>query len=612
MGTSAVSDAGPKHRVTRHRVMWHRVMRQKGMRRMRWRAIVPVTVVCVVAMVLAACGGIPDDSLPQPISSFAREGPTNAVPVPQPDMDPEALVRAYLKATAAPADAHAAARRFLTASAAAQWDERGDAVILDDINTYVDQRSQTAVRMRLVGDNVGLLKANGQLLPATGQVEATLSLTWVGKQWRIDGSLPDSTMIDRSQFEVSYRSVSAYFTDRTRTRLVPDPRWLYGGSDSDPTTLVNTLIAGPATNLSAALDSALPSGAALRGPVTSTAGGGGVRIDLTGIGNPSIRDRTVLAAQIVWTLNGADIGGPYLINADGAPLVADRSGGWQTTDLRSFDPSATPSTNVGLNVIRDGALIKVIDDRTVPVPGSLGSGRSLRAAAISLDGSRVAAVLAADGSDPRLNLTVADYGGEPTVVTSGTSMTRPSFGPGKDTVWAVVDGKPIEWIRDDSGTTRIVDIDTGQVDALVRGPITELQIAPDGIRAALIVSGQVIFAVLATNANGQLTFDKPQIAAYNIGNRAVSLDWAAPTTVMVAREATDSPVVQVSISGTPAVGLLSGNVSPPVRAVVANPTTVYIADQRGVLRLGSTDGQADEYWTEVEPAMSPGTIPVIP
>ncbi|MGC4933639.1 MtrAB system accessory lipoprotein LpqB [Gordonia sp. DT30] len=573
------------------------------------RLLLPI--LCVIAALLAACGGIPDDSLPQPISSFAREGPTNAVPAPQPDMDPEALVRAYLKSTAAPTDAHAAARKFLTPSTAAQWDERGDAIILDDINTYVDQRSQTAVRMRLVGDNVGVLKADGQLLPATGQVEATLTLTRVGNQWRIDGTLPDRTMIDRNQFEVSYRSASMYYSDPARTHLVPDPRWLYGGSDSDATTLMNTLIGGPAGDLSAGVDSALPTGAALHGPVSALPGGG-VRIGFTGIGNLSSRDRNLLAAQVIWTLNGADIGGPYVIDADGAPLVAERADGWQTTDVRTFDPSVQPTTDVGLNLIRDGALLKVIDNGTAPVAGPLGSGRSLRSASISADGRRVAAVLAGDGPGARLNLAVGDYGEAPATIASGASVTRPSFGPDGDTVWAVVDGRPIEWRRDDAGGARVLDVDAGQVGALVRGPITELQIAPDGVRAAMIVAGQVVFAVLAANAEGQLTLDQPKMAAYNIGNRAVSLDWASPTTVMIARDATDSPVVQVSISGTPAVGLLSGNVSPPVTAVVANPTTVYIADQRGVLRLGSTNGQADEYWTEVEPAMRPGTIPVIP
>lgn len=577
-----------------------------------YRRSAAMVIIGLVLALLTACGGVPTSSSPQPISSFARQGPSDSVPEPQADMDPEALVRAFLKATAAPADGHAAARKFLTTSAAGQWDDRGAALILDEINTYVDQRSENSVRMRLVGDNVGVLMSDGQLTPATGRVETTVTLSKVGRQWRIDGTLPERTMIDRTQFEVTHRAVSAYFTDRTRSHLVPDPRWLYFGLDSDATTLVGVLLAGPAADLASAVDSALPTGASLRGPVTPGANGG-VRIELVGIGNLSVRDRTVLAAQIIWTLNGADIGGPYVINADGAPLLADRASGWQTADVRSFDPTVMPATDVGLNVIRDGALLKVTDTGTVAVGGPLGTSRLVRSAALSADGRKVAAVLAGEGADPRLNLTVGDYGSATAPIASGLTVTRPSFGPGSDVVWAVVDGKPIQWVRDDeTGEPRIAEIDPGQVNALVRGSITDLQVAPDGVRVGLIVGGQVVFAVLATNADGRLTLAHPRIAAYNIGSRAVSLDWASPTTLMIARESWDSPVVQLSINGTPAVGLLSGNVSPPVTAVVANPTTVYISDQRGVLRLGSSNGQADEYWTEVEPAMTPGTIPVIP
>ena len=155
-------------------------------------------------------------------------------------------------------------------------------------------------------------------------------------------------------------------------------------------------------------------------------------------------------------------------------------------------------------------------------------------------------------------------------------------------------------------------VDASAIQGVARGAITELQVAPDGVRVALLVGGQVVFAVVSTNADGEVSLTSPRIAAYNIGNRAVSLDWASPTTLMIAREAPESPVVQLSINGTPAVGLLSGNLSPPVRAVVANASTVYVGDQRGVLRLGSTNGQPDQYWTEVEPAMIPGAIPLLP
>lgn len=560
-------------------------------------------------MVLAGCGGIPNSSSPQPINSFQRQGPTEAVPSPQPDMDPEALVRAFLKATAAPGNAHAAARRFLTPSSAQQWDERGDTIVLDDINTFVDQRSQNSVQMRLVGDNVGILKSDGELMPATGRVETSLSLVRSGEQWRIDGALPDGVMVDKTQFEAGYRAVSLYYTDPTREHLIADPRWLYAGQDSDATTLVNKLLDGPSAGLAPAVDSALPSGASLRTPVTPLAGGG-ARIDLTGLGNPSVRDRNTLAAQIIWTLDGADVGGPYVITADGAPLLADRSAGWRTTDVRAFDPNAMPVTDVGLNVIRDGALLKVTDAGTTPAGGRLGTGTDVRSASIAPDGERVAAALARPGSG--LNLAVGPYGGDPATITGGMSVTRPSFGADDDTVWAVVDDRPVQWVRDPAGATRLQTVDATQIGRVAGGPITELQVAPDGVRVAMIVSGQVVFAVVATNENGQASLVNPRIAAYNIGNRAVSLDWASPTVVVIARDAPESPVVQLSTNGTPAVGLLSGNVAPPVRAVVANPSTIYIGDQRGVLRLGSTNGQPDEYWTEVEPAMAPGVIPVLP
>lgn len=569
-------------------------------------------VVALVALALAACSSIPDSSSPQPITAFARTGPTNAIPTPQADMDPESLVRAFLKATADPDSGHRAARNFLTNASSEQWDDRGDMVVVDEINVFVDQRSEQAVRLRLIGDNVGTLKSDGQLLPATGRVETSLSLVKSGDQWRIDGPLPNGTMIDRRQFDATYRSVTLYFTDRNMQRLVADPRWLYAGKDTEPTVLIDHLIAGPSVELNGSVDSAFPNGSALRGPVTALPGGG-VRIELTGIGSSPVRERTALAAQIIWTLDAADIGGPYFINADGGPLVPERASGWQVADVKAFDPTAVPATDVGLNIIRSGALLKVTDSGTAPVGGSLGTSRAVRSADISPDGQRVAAALAHVGPGPALDLVVGPYGTEPATMISGDTLTRPSFGVDSNTMWAVVDGRPIQWVRDESDNgQRVTTVDASSVATVVRGPITELQICPDGVRVAMIVGGQVVFAVVSTNAEGGVTLTSPRIAAYNIGNRAVSLDWASPTTLMIARDAVESPVVQLSINGTPAVGLLSGNLSPPVRAVVADQNTVYAGDTRGVLRLGSTNGQPDQYWTEVESAMSPDTIPVLP
>lgn len=66
------------------------------------RAVLALALGIAALLLVTACGAIPNDSSPQPIKSFEREGATNAVPVPQADMDPEALVRAFLKSTVDP------------------------------------------------------------------------------------------------------------------------------------------------------------------------------------------------------------------------------------------------------------------------------------------------------------------------------------------------------------------------------------------------------------------------------------------------------------------------------------------------------------------------------
>lgn len=129
---------------------------------------------------------------------------------------------------------------------------------------------------------------------------------------------------------------------------------------------------------------------------------------------------------------------------------------------------------------------------------------------------------------------------------------------------------------------------------------------------ALIVAGQVLFAVIEERDGRQVDLAHPRFAAYNIGNRAVALDWASPTTLVVARDATESPVTQVPVSGLPAVGLASGNLAPPVHAVAANLSSIYVADTRGVLVLSTSSGDRDQTWADVPAAKGPEMAPVLP
>jgi hypothetical protein len=56
----------------------------------------------------------------------------------------------------------------------------------------------------------------------------------------------------------------------------------------------------------------------------------------------------------------------------------------------------------------------------------------------------------------------------------------------------------------------------------------------------------------------------------------------------------------------------SRNLAMPVTTVAANPSTVYVADARGVVQLSASTAEGDPTWTEVRPLMVAGTLPVLP
>ncbi|MGZ8176677.1 MtrAB system accessory lipoprotein LpqB [Williamsia sp. SKLECPSW1] len=565
-------------------------------------------VLAVTAAILSACVSIPTSSSPKPIGTLPSRGPSAAVPTPRAGMTPEALVRDFLKASANPGSNHQAARQYLTKSAADAWDDRGDALIVDQISVLTDARTDDSYSVRIIADNTGALSTDGHLTPATGRVESSLRLTSVDGQWRIDGALPRGVMIDRTQFTSSYRSHNVYFPSPSGERLVADPRWVYATGGSVADQVIDLVVGGPSAELAPAVRPVLPGSDAIRASVGSN-NAGGRTLTFAGLGSVDARGRALFAAQVIWTLATADVPGPYVINADGAPLDERYADGWTTADVASLDPSAPSRSSTGLLVIRSGSLDRVTDTTLTPVGGPLGTSGAVLSAAVSENGERVAAVTRTSTGE---QLVLGDMGGPVTTVVSGQVITRPSFGADDDTVWAVVDGRVERFRRDATGTVSGGDtVPSSGLAAAARGDITDLQVSRDGARVAAVVGGVPVFGVVATATDGTVSLTGVRVAAFNIGSQAASLDWVSGDTVVIARRTVDSPIVQVTVDGTPAVGLLSGNLTPPVTAVVGDRTTLYAADARGVLRLGSTNGDPDQYWNEVGPTVGTGAIPVI-
>ena len=143
------------------------------------------------------------------------------------------------------------------------------------------------------------------------------------------------------------------------------------------------------------------------------------------------------------------------------------------------------------------------------------------------------------------------------------------------------------------------------------GIVTDLQLSRDGTRAAMVINGQVILASVEQNQDGQFQLTYPRRLGFGLGNTVVSLAWRTGDDIVVSRTDPQHPVSYVNIDGVNSDGP-SRNLVMPVTTVAANPSTVYVADQRGVLQLSASASSDDPGWSEVHPLMVAGAIPVLP
>ncbi|MDF2828859.1 MAG: sporulation/spore germination protein, partial [Mycobacterium sp.] len=107
------------------------------------RRAVAAMAAIVIGVSLVGCAGVPSSSAPQAIGTVERPAPPS-LPTPNPGMDPDVLLREFLKATADPANRHLAARQFLTESASQAWDDAGSALLIDRV-VFVETRGPERV-----------------------------------------------------------------------------------------------------------------------------------------------------------------------------------------------------------------------------------------------------------------------------------------------------------------------------------------------------------------------------------------------------------------------------------------------------------------------------------
>ncbi|MGL5442835.1 MAG: LpqB family beta-propeller domain-containing protein, partial [[Mycobacterium] stephanolepidis] len=346
---------------------------------------------------------MPSSSSPQAIGTVQRPLPPG-VPAPTPGMEPETVLREFLKATSEPLNRHRAARQFLTESGSRTWDDAGDAVLIES-PAFADRRGIDRWTINVRANKLGTLSDIGVFETAQGDIQdPQFTLVKVNGEWRID-SLPNGVFLDWAQFQTTYRRYTVYFADPAGRTVVPDPRYVaVNDPDQLATELVYKLLSGPRPELAGAVRNHL-SGLRLRGPVTRADGSrvdvgrgyGGVRVELEGDLTPDQRTRQFLAAQVIWTLSRAGIAGPYVLQVNGAPLDEQLSQGWSTQNVASTDPGASEGAGVGLYGLLNGSLVTVDRDAAAPVRGSFGQVGNQVSAALSRSGRQVASVIRVQG-----------------------------------------------------------------------------------------------------------------------------------------------------------------------------------------------------------------------
>ena len=161
-----------------------------------------------------------------------------------------------------------------------------------------------------------------------------------------------------------------------------------------------------------------------------------------------------------------------------------------------------------------------------------------------------------------------------------------------------------------SGQPARIPIDATAVQTRFPGAINELALSRDGTRAAMVIEGKVILAGVEQTAGGQYALTHPRRLGFGLGDTAVSLSWRTGDDIVVSRTDSQHPVSYVNLDGVNSDGP-SRNLLIPVTTVAANPSTVYVADPRGVLQLTGSAAEDDLQWAELRPLMTGGAIPVL-
>ena len=545
-------------------------------------------VTAVATATLSGCASLPTNSAPHVIRSFNPVETETQAAGPEKDQAPDLLLRDFYAASARPDADYEAARAYLTDGASAAWDPSGQTLVVDSIGMTTLPGSPVGQRSYSVhGSVVGSVRQGGSYTPERGTYEATIDMEMVDGQWRIS-SLPEGVVLERTELRNQYQPYNLYFFDDDDRELVTDRRWVHSQRDTLASDLIGLLMEGPSERLLPALTSSLPSSASYTGEQDGA-------YTFTGFAGVSEDERARFAAQVVWTLATAGVTGPYTLQADGQPLL-DGATDLDTDDFIAASPLVETVGETTLYALAGGKVVRVDERSTQPVEGTLGSADDV--AAVDIAGGEWAAIFGkpGDGADDVFRIGTLGGAGEE-VMRAGT-FTRPTFEPDASAAWTVADGTRVLRTVESAATGKLT---TGEVEVElpegVDGNISVLRLSRTGTRVVMVIDGSLYTGIVRREASGERSVVNVYEYAHELDGSVISAEWRPDGSLLVGTT-TSTPVMRVEQDGSSMTAMSSGNISAPVVAVAASPSTLYVTDANALLQVPAS-GADNPIWREV-------------
>ena len=576
------------------------------MLRAKYRKTAVVGTAAAVLFV-SGCSTLPNNTGPQVVGTYQQQpdGPEEVI-APQPGDDPDLTLRDFYQASAVPGNDHEVARGFLTDNAREAWDASGDVMVVDSLDIVTASASKQSSRdneraFTVRGTIIGRLKSGGAYVPENEGYEAVIYMKKQDDRWRVDG-LPAGVVMERNEMRNHYTPQSLYFFKQSNDVLVPDRRWLYKGGEQSESTLLTLLMEGPSASIA---------------PATRRAAGENVTFagydreqgyQFEGLADLDAQDRTLFAAQLVWTLTEAGHTGPFKVKADGGDLVEGMDS-LSVDDFADYNPEEKSSTSLSkLYALNEGNLLEVDDGVAEHVKSTLGSSGDVQSVDVA-DSGLVAAVRRKSNND--FSLQIGELDGQLQDSVDGPTLARPTFEYNGQAAWTVVDGDRIVRVVRSKTTGRISEseVDARSIDD-IEGEISVIRLSHSGARVAMIIDGHVYIAAVAQSSSGDKRIVNAREVGPEVSGSALSLDWNADGSLIVGTSSSQSPVWRIEQDGSSASTMPTGNITAPVVAVATSPTKLFITDSHAMLELPSTV-MDETNWREVSGLQGRRSSPIV-